>query len=884
MTRRRLYNPAQLTPEELKASFVAREDTLAEMLRLISEQPPGQPCQHMMLIGPRGMGKTTIGLRFLHEILDTPALAAIWQPVAFHEESYGIGNLADFWLTGLHHLTRAVEDEQWADRADALARDEENTKRLAAYSLAALMDFCQTSRKRLILFVENLDTVFKQLGDERQIHELRASLIERPEILLMGSANTVFEAIHSHGEPLYAFFRLFLLKGLGPEETQRILAALADCEGRPEVMETLGREHGRLETIRRLTGGNPRLLVLACRMLIDSPLGSAFEDLERLIDEQTPYFKARIEELPVQARKVFHCLAESWKPLPAREVADAAKLSSSHASAQLRQLAEKGYAREVALPGVKRTLYEVGDRFYNIYYLLRFSRAGRERLARLVSFLHDLFGPTGMRTMYPATLDALRMGGSPAGETSDLLGILAEYVAKDEGFKGQGDWLRQALDLANDMMDPNAPVIGEIRAALASQPLSVSERFKHLRLGLAMARQERYEDALHAFERVLHHGSPHDTLQSRAVVLLALAGKAEALLQLKRFESVVTTVGEFQDDDAVEVAVLRYIGGALYSVKGRALAELNRSEEAIEAWERVAEYVHIDDPPEPRHMAAESLGAKGATLTELNRSEEAIGAWERATEYVFVDDPPELRHSAIKTLSIKSVTLLTLRRYEELNAVWLSASDYVRPDDPTDLRQPVATLLATRSGMLSRMGKWAEAQAMCERVTKIEPTHHESWRVLAQAILRQDDAGRLQAAEDCAKRAVELAPDNSAASHTLSDVLARRGNWTDALNALERALHMGDGAFLNQERPAVTASLIQAVAAGHGPWVKRMMEKFGLIELMEPLWHAVRVELGETLEPLPAEIMDVVRDIRKEFVRRTVESDAPNHLLVKGAS
>ena len=183
--------------------------------------------------------------------------------------------------------------------------------------------------------------------------------------------------------------------------------SLSFCDGKPEVAETLRHERGRLETLRRLTGGNPRLLVLACRLLIESPLGSAFEDLERLIDEQTPYFKARIEELPVQARKLFHCLAEGWKPLLAREVADAAKLNSSHASAQLKQLVEKGYAKEVRLRGAKRTRYEVSDRFYNIYYLLRFSRAGRDRLERLVAFLHDLFGPPGMRTMYPATLEQI---------------------------------------------------------------------------------------------------------------------------------------------------------------------------------------------------------------------------------------------------------------------------------------------------------------------------------------------------------------------------------------------------------------------------------------------------------------------------------------------
>ena len=45
-----------------------------------------------------------------------------------------------------------------------------------------------------------------------------------------------------------------------------------------------------------------------------------------------------------------------------------------------------------------------------------------------------------------------------------------------------------------------------------------------------------------------------------------------------------------------------------------------------------------------------------------------------------------------------------------------------------------------------------------------------------------------------------------------------------------------------------------------------MMEEFGLVEWMEPLWHAVLAELGEELDPLPAEIMDAVTDIRREFV------------------
>ena len=222
---------------------------------------------------------------------------------------------------------------------------------------------------------------------------MRATLIEHPEILLIGSANAVFEAIQYRGEPFYEFFRLFFLKGLERDEYIQIFQSLAEHENIKGIPGILNRERGRLETIRRLTGGNPRLLVLTYKILIESPLGSAFKDLEQLIDEQTPYFKSQVEELPVQSRKVFHCLAEGWRPMLAREISAATRLTSSHTSAQLKQLVNKNYAREVRSVHEKRTRYEVADRFYNIYFLLRFSRRGRKRLELLVTFLNDLFGP-----------------------------------------------------------------------------------------------------------------------------------------------------------------------------------------------------------------------------------------------------------------------------------------------------------------------------------------------------------------------------------------------------------------------------------------------------------------------------------------------------------
>lgn len=833
MVRRRLYNPAQLTPDELKASFVARRDTLAEMLRLLGDQMPGRPCQHVMLIGPRGMGKTTLGLRFLHAIAETPDLAVNWQPVPFDEESYGIGTLADFWVTALRHLTRATDDPRWAERAAALVEDERDEERLAAYALAGLLDFCQASGKRLILFVENLDAVFNQVREERDVHALRATLMERPDILLLGSANAVFDAILGRGEPFYEFFRIFTLEGLGSEDARRILAVVADNKDGPEVPDTLQRDSGRLETICRLTGGNPRLLVLASRLLIESPLGAAFEDLERLVDEQTPYFKARIEALPSQARKVFHCLADGWAPMLAKEVARAAGLGSSHASAQLKQLVNRGYARETRLPSASRMRYEVSDRFYNIYYLLRFSHTARDRLERLVAFLHDLFGPAGMRKMYPAALARLRTERASAEEISEWLDVLVRHVARDLHYEGRDDWRRGAVDVALNRVGADSPVVGEIERAFALGDAEAmcrkiiadkpEQTNAWVLLGIVLVQDESMEDGVAAFEHVLKDATPDDPPESRSMA----------------------------------AGILAYKGWVLY--------RRDRHEEALASCQRVVKYVCPDDPSMLRYTATVALRLSVAILLESDRHKEAVAVLDGAASYVRADDPAALRHEAFRVLWGKGVALSHLERHEESIAAWRQASEYLGSYDPGELRNSASTLLAFGSRWLNLNGKFVEAETCCRRATELDPLHDESWRVLAEGILWQEDDERLQEAEDYARRAVELARKKSRALHTLTDVLARRGQWTEALDQLEHALCIGGGDFQEQEWPGLTDSLIPAVAAGHGLRVRRIMEKAGLVEPMEPLWHAIRAELGEELEPLPAEIMETVIDLRQEI-------------------
>ncbi len=904
MKQRRIYNPAQLSPEELKASFVARQETLTEMLRLLGEQNPDRPCQHILLVGSRGMGKTTLGLRFLQAVRETPGLAEAWQPVAFHEESYQVTDLADFWLTALHHLTRATRDSRWADKAEALTADERDPQRLAAYALSALIDFCRENGKRLILFVENLDIVFSQLGDEREVHALRAALIEHPEILLIGSANAVFEAVQHRGEPFYEFFRVFLLEGLECEEYLQIFRALAEREGKTEIVEALNRERGRIETIRRLTGGNPRLLVLAYGILIESPLGSAFKDLEQLIDEQTPYFKSRIEELPTQSRKVFHCLAEGWSPMLAREVSAAARLSSSHTSAQLKQLVDKGYAREAQPEKEKRIRYEVADRFYNIYFLLRFSRRGYRRLKLLVAFLNDLFGPVPMRSMYLATLEKLSSGVSKDEEVPELLGALVPYVVNDTGFAEREDWLKKAFNLIINSIGANGANVSEFgemardfsqqyqldldyfsdkvcrgiellqsggfveaeaecREAIRREPENL---FAWVILGFALGGRKHFEDALDAFRHVTEAVGPDDTARFRTCALGALAGEAGVLFALENSGDALSVIGKIpelvnQDDPHF----LRYTAAESLRVLGESFSEMDRHEEALAAWRQGSQYVRPDDPEWVRLTFIKTLAEVANILAAQSRYDEVVSILESFTQYVRTDDSTTLRYGAALALFALDTAYLELGRFEDWITSYGRFSEYIHMEDPVDTRRKFAKLLATRSNIANLLGYYDNSESDCKKAVELDPECGKAWRVRAEVILRSDDVVRLEEAKRYACRAAELMPEDPAAFHTVSDVLARCGNWMAALEKLDRALSVAAGqGYWNTH--GLTESLINLTAAGWSQQVRQIIESHpALTETMEPLWHAVRAETGEELESLPAEITQAVIDIRKRF-------------------
>ena len=103
----RKFNPGMFQSDAaLIDQFVVRRHQLDIVLEVLRGNVGSPSCQHILLVGPRGRGKTMLLARIGAELRTHDALSHRLFPVRFMEESQEVFNLADFWLEALFHLAR----------------------------------------------------------------------------------------------------------------------------------------------------------------------------------------------------------------------------------------------------------------------------------------------------------------------------------------------------------------------------------------------------------------------------------------------------------------------------------------------------------------------------------------------------------------------------------------------------------------------------------------------------------------------------------------------------------------------------------------------------------------------------------------------------------
>ena len=165
-----LYNPTTQDPDALLGEFIDRKNLLARILDIVQHNTPNKPPQHVILVGPRGMGKTTLLCALKYRVERDKKLAKNWLPIQFQEEQYGIGDLADFWLEALRYLETELKPE--TSIVDHLLH--EHTDQLAEQAQKQFYQLLAQSGKRVLLLIDNIHDIFTAIDDGHALNKLRA--------------------------------------------------------------------------------------------------------------------------------------------------------------------------------------------------------------------------------------------------------------------------------------------------------------------------------------------------------------------------------------------------------------------------------------------------------------------------------------------------------------------------------------------------------------------------------------------------------------------------------------------------------------------------------------------------------------------------------------
>ncbi len=106
-----VYNPDLLSKEQLTQIFVARADILGRILEDLRLSGPGRRQQHKLIVGQRGMGKSTLLRRIQYAVEDSPELNPRFLSLSFPEEQYNVTRLSDFYLNCIDALADQLERE-----------------------------------------------------------------------------------------------------------------------------------------------------------------------------------------------------------------------------------------------------------------------------------------------------------------------------------------------------------------------------------------------------------------------------------------------------------------------------------------------------------------------------------------------------------------------------------------------------------------------------------------------------------------------------------------------------------------------------------------------------------------------------------------------------
>nr|MCU0391754.1 NACHT domain-containing protein [Thermoflexibacter sp.] len=409
-----IYNPANQSREDLIDGFVVRQKTFKRIFDDLIQSDMQFPEQHFLLIGQRGMGKTTMLWRLAYAVEESPQLNSWLIPLVFPEEQYGISKLFHLW----EHTARLLAQKSLIfkhlpEQMEKIYEEAENKEEYEQNALELLAESLKRQGKKALLLIDNFDEyIGKKFKDKKEVQRLRVVLSNCAELRIIGGSARLIKEFTNYGEPFYEFFKIERLEGLGREETQQLLLKLGEHYQEAAIQRIVAQQPERIEALRRITGGVIRTMVLLFEIFVESEDGSVFIDLEQILDRASPLYKHRMDDLTSEEQGVAECIALNWDSISEAEICQKTKLSAEEVKNALSALIEKFLVQAVPVELSNEIIYyQIEERFFNIWYLMRYGKFKEKNKIRwFTRFLETWASPQELRERATKLIDSMEKG------------------------------------------------------------------------------------------------------------------------------------------------------------------------------------------------------------------------------------------------------------------------------------------------------------------------------------------------------------------------------------------------------------------------------------------------------------------------------------------
>jgi DNA-binding MarR family transcriptional regulator len=358
----------------LEETFVARRPQLDALERDLLSDASGSSTRHWQLIGPRGSGKShfteLLGRRLQRH--------HNWAVARLPEEHYQVSSVAEL-LEQIILRLEGLDASPFAGVRDPHEVEERGLDRLRAWRKA--------SRKPVLVILENLGLLLgRKLKSKRDQARLREILMHAPPFALVTTATSYVEETADHGAPFYDFFQTLTLEDLTREGVIELVEARARWGQDEHLLGQMSQIRPRVDALFHFSGGNPRLVLTLYGILRHGITEELHTQLLKLLDEVTPYYQARLQDISPQMGRILTEMALTGELLTPAEIARRMRLSTPQVTANITKLSNERFVRPGGRPDQRSRYYELSDRLFRLWMQMREGRAGAQQLRFLTDF------------------------------------------------------------------------------------------------------------------------------------------------------------------------------------------------------------------------------------------------------------------------------------------------------------------------------------------------------------------------------------------------------------------------------------------------------------------------------------------------------------------